>query len=60
MRRLGHEHSALSSTYPMIEPKPRSRFPETETVVVACWDTLVYGTFEWIPDSGLLIGEVSI
>ena len=29
---------------PNIEPKPTSTFPQNETLAVACWDNLVYGT----------------
>ena len=45
---------------PNIEPKPTSTFPLNETLAVACWDTLVYWTFEWVPDPRLLIREVLI
>ena len=45
---------------PNIELKPTSTFPPNETLAVACWDTLVYGTFKWIPDPRLLSRKVLI
>ena len=39
-------------THPISSPNPQAHFH------VACWDTLVFGTFEWIPDPRLLVREV--
>ena len=43
-----------------IEPKPMSTSLQNEILAVAFWDTLVFVTFEWLPDPRLLIRDVPI